>query len=320
MSNNTNSEERKHREYLFALNSVEGIGPVGIKNLLKHFGTVERIFEAELYEIAQLPRFNPILATRILTARKQLDQYLKKFDELTNRGIEILFKEDNGYPFLLKSLPDAPILLCKIGELFEVTDKCVAIVGSSRPTSEAIDLTLNLSIHLVNAGFTIVSGLADGIDANAHYGTLSVDGTTIGVIATDLSYIYPPQNKVLAKQICETGCIFSEHPYPTKPTPSYLVMRNRIITGISMATIVVETTIDGGAMHTARYAERQDRPVLACQWNSQNKHSAGTRQLIAKGAIPFQPDQTNIVLDLLSHPEQLKSQIIGTSTEQTQLF
>ena len=320
MSNNTNSEERKHREYLFALNSVEGIGPVGINNLLKHFGTVERIFEAELYEIAQLPRINSILATRILTAQKQLDQYRQKIDELTNRGIEILFKEDNGYPILLKSLPDAPILLCKIGELSEVTDKCVAIVGSSRPTSEAIDLTLNLSIQLVNAGFTIVSGLADGIDANAHYGTLSVGGTTIGVIATDLSYIYPPQNKELAKQICETGCIFSEHPYPTKPTPVYLVMRNRIITGISMATIVVETTIDGGAMHTARYAERQDRPVLACQWNSQNTHSAGTRQLITKGAIPFQPDQTNTVLDLLSHPEQLKSHIIGTSAEQTQLF
>lgn len=320
MSNNTNSEERKQREYLFALNSVEGIGPVGIINLLKHFGTVERIFEAEIYEIARVPRFNQILATRILTARKQLDQYQIKIDELTDQGIEILFKEDSGYPILLKSLPDAPILLCKIGELSEVTDKCVAIVGSSRPTPEAIDLTLNLSIQLVNAGFTIVSGLASGIDANAHYGTLSVGGTTIGVIATDLSYIYPPQNKELAKQICEIGCIFSEHSYPTKPTPANLVMRNRIITGISMATIVVETTIDGGAMHTARYAERQDRPVLACQWNSQNTHSAGTRQLIAKGAIPFQPDQTNNVLDLLCQPDKLKSQIIGTSQEQFQLF
>lgn len=320
MSNHTNSEERKQREYLFVLNSVEGIGPVKIKNLLKHFGTLEQIFEAEIYEIAQLPRFNPILATRILTARKQLDQYQQKIDELTDRGIDILFKEDNGYPILLRSLPEAPILLCKIGKLAEVTDKCVAIVGNSNPTPEAIDLTLNLSIQLVNAGFKIVSGLANGIDANTHYGTLSVGGITIGVIATDLSYIYPPQNKELAKQICETGCIFSEHPYPTKPTPAYLVMRNRIITGISMATIVVETTIDGGAMHTARYAERQDRPVFACQWNSQNKHSAGTRQLIAKGAIPFQPDQTNTVLDLLSHPEQLKSHIIGTSTEQFQLF
>ena len=320
MSNYIELEERKHREYLFALNSVQGIGPIGIRNLLKHFGTVERIFDAELNEIAQLPNINSILATRILTASKQLDQYRLKFDELADRGIEVLFKEDNGYPTLLKLLPDAPILLCKIGELSEVTDKCVAIVGSTKPTSEAIDLTLNLSIQLVKAGFTIISGLAEGIDANAHYGTLSVGGKTIGIIATDLSYIYPQQNKELAEQICETGCIFSEHPYPTKPTPVYLVMRNRIITGISMATIVVETTIDGGAMHTARYAERQDRPVFACQWNSHNKHSAGTRQLIAKGAIPFQPDQLNMVEDLLKDPDKLKSHIIGTSTEQTQLF
>ncbi len=320
MSNYTNSEERKHQEYLFALNSVEGIGPVRIKNLLKHFGTVERIFEAEIYEIAQLPRFNPILATRILTARKQLDQYRQKFDELTDQGIEILFKEDNRYPTLLKLLPDAPILLCKIGKLSEVTDKCIAIVGSSKPTPEAIEVTLNLSMRLANAGFTIVSGLAAGIDATAHYGTLCVGGTTIGVIATDLSYTYPPQNKELAKQICETGCIFSEHPYPTKPTPTYLVMRNRIITGISMATIVIETAIDNGAMHTARYAERQDRPVFACQWNLQNEHRAGTRQLIAKGAIPFQPNQLDFVENLLKEPDKLKSHIIGTSAEQTQLF
>ncbi len=320
MSNYTESEETKHREYLFALNSVEGIGPVRINNLLRRFGTVERIFEAELQDIAHVSRFNPILATRILTAQKQLDQYRHKIIALEEQGIEILFKEDSGYPTLLKSIPDAPILICKIGELSEVTDKCVAIVGSSKPTPEAIDLTLNLSIQLVNADFTIVSGLADGIDANAHYGTLSVGGTTIGVIPTDLSYIYPPQNKELAKQICETGCIFSEHPYPTKPTPVYLVMRNRIITGISMATIVVETTIDSGAMHTARYAERQDRPVFACQWNSQNEHGAGTRQLIAKGAIPFQPDQLNIVVDLLNHTEKLKSRIIGTSAEQIALF
>ena len=320
MSNYTETEDRKHREHLFALNAVEGIGPVGINILLKHFGTVERIFDAELYEIAKLPRFNPILATRILTVRKQLDQYRQKFDELTTRGIEILFKEDTGYPTLLKSLPDAPIFLCKIGELSEVMDKCVAIVGSSKPTSEAIDLTLHLSIQLVNAGFTIVSGLADGIDANAHYGTLSVDGTTIGVIATDLSNIYPYQNKQLAEQLCEKGCIFSEHAFPTKPTPVNLVTRNRIITGISIATVVVETTIEGGAMHSARYAERQDRPVFACQWNSQNSGSAGTRQLIAKGAIPFQPNQTNIVEDLLKEPDKLKSHIIGTSAEQTQLF
>ena len=87
-----------------------------------------------------------------------------------------------------------------------------------------------------------------------------------------------------------------------------------------MATIVVETAIDDGAMHAARYAELQGRPVFACKWNSQNKHSTGTRQLIAKGAIPFQPNQLNFVEDLLKDPDKLKSSIIGTSAEQTQLF
>lgn len=320
MSNYTETEETKHREYLFALTSVEGIGAVRIKRLLKRFGSVERIFDAELFEIAQLPQFSPILATRVLTARKQLDEYRKKLDALENKGIDVLIQEDNGYPLLLKQLPDAPILLCRDGVLSEVNDKCVAIVGSSYPTSESIDLTLNLSIHLVEAGFTVVSGLANGIDTNAHYGTLSVNGTTIAVLASDLSSIYPIENQELARQISETGCLFSEHPYPTRPTPANLVMRNRIITGISMATVVVETTESGGAMHAARYAELQDRPILACQWNSENQQSDGTRQLIAKGAIPFQPEQVNKVVDLLTNPEQLKAQIIGPSVQQIGLF
>lgn len=320
MTNSTVSEGTKHRESLFALTSVEGIGAVRIKRLLKRFGSVERIFNAELFEIAQLPQFSPILATRILTARKHLDEYRQKLDALENQGIEVLFQEDNGYPSLLKELPDAPILLCKNGVLDEVSDKCVAIVGSSHPTSESINVTLNLSILLVEAGFTIVSGLANGIDTNAHYGTLSVGGTTIAVLASDLSSIYPVENQDLARQISETGCLFSEHPSPTRPTPANLVMRNRIITGISRAAVVVETTKEGGAMHAARYAELQDRPVFACQWKPQNQGDDGTRQLITKGAIPFQPEQVNKVIDLLTNPDQLRAQIIGTSVEQIGLF
>ena len=320
MSNSIELKGTNHREHLFALTSVEGIGVVRIKRLLKHFGSVERIFDAELFEIAQLPQFSPILATRILTIRKQLDEYRQKLNRLADRGIEVLFQEDDGYPSLLKALPDAPIFLCRDGVLSEVNDKCVAIVGSSHPTPESINLTLDLSIRLVEAGFTIVSGLASGIDTNAHYGTLSVGGTTIAVLASDLSSVYPAENQELAKQICRTGCLFSEHPNPTQPTPTNLVMRNRIVTGISMATIVVETTKGGGAMHAARYAELQDRPVLACQWNSQYRHSNGTRQLISTGAIPFHPEQVNKVVDLLTNPEQLKAQIIGTSAEQIGLF
>ena len=320
MSHLTETDEKRYREYLFALASVEGIGAVRLKRLLTRFGSVERIFDAELVEIAQLPNFNPILASRILTVRNRFAELRQKLNELGDQGIEVLFPEDAEYPTLLKSVPDAPMVLCKVGKLSEVDEQCVAIVGSKQPTTEGINVTLELSIRLVEAGFTIVSGLACGIDTNAHYGALRVNGTTIGVVSTDLSSIYPPENRDLATEIYETGCIFSEHPFPTSPTPANLVLRNRIISGLSKATVVVETSKEGGAMHTARYAQLQDRPLFACQWSSHNQHSEGTRQLIRTGAVPFSPDKLDTVVDILMHPEQLQNHIIGTSIEQMGLF
>ena len=320
MTHSTETDKKRHREYLFALASVEGIGPIRIKRLLTRFGSVERIFDAELVEIAQLPQFNPTLALRILTVRKRFAQLRKKLDELANQNISVLFHEDNEYPTLLKSVLDAPTVLCRVGGLSEVSEKCVAIVGTKRPTAEGINVTLELSIRLVEADFTVVSGLANGIDTNAHSGALEVKGTTIGVISTDLSSIYPPENNALAKKICETGCLFSEHPFSTPPTPANLVLRNRIISGLSMATVVVETSIKGGAMHTARYAQLQDRPVFACQWKEHNQKSDGTRQLINKGALSFLPDNLDTVVDMLTHPERLQNQAIGTSVEQMALF
>ncbi len=320
MSHSTETNEKKHREYLFALASIKEIGAVRLKRLLTRFGSVERIFDAELVEIAQLPHFNPILASRILTVRNRFAELRQKLEALNNQGIEVIFPEDAEYPAVLKSVPDAPTVLCRIGELSEMNEQCVAIVGSNRPTVDSINVTLGLSIRLAEAGFTIVSGLASGIDTNAHYGALGVNGTTIGVVSTDLSSIYPPENHELAMKICETGYVFSEHPFPASPTPANLVLRNRIISGLSKAIVVVETSKEGGAMHTARYAQLQDRPVLACQWNSHSQHSEGTRQLIRSGALPFLPDQLDTVVDILTHPERLQNHIIGTSIEQMTLF
>ena len=320
MSHSTETDEKRHREYLFALASVEGIGAVRLKRLLTRFGSVEHIFDAELVEIAQLPHFNPILASRILTSRNKLVELRQKLEELTHQGIEVLFPEDAKYPTLLKSVPDAPTVLCRAGKLSEMNEQCVAIVGSTRPAVESINVTLELSIRLVEAGFTVVSGLASGIDTYAHYGALGINGTTIGVVSTDLASIYPSENRELAVKIYETGCLFSEHPFPTSPTPANLVLRNRIISGLSMATVVVETSKEGGAMHTARYAQLHDRPVFACQWNAHNQYSEGTRQLIRSGALPFLSDQLGTVVDMLTDPERLQNAVIGTSIEQMPLF
>lgn len=320
MTYSTETDKKKQREYLFALASVEGVGPVRIKRLLTRFGNVERVFDAELVEIAQLPQFNPALALRILTVRKRLTELRQKLDELADQNITVLFPEDNEYPTLLKSIPDAPTVLCRVGELSEVSDKCVAIVGTKRPSSEGINVTLELSIRLVEAGFTVVSGLANGIDTTAHSGALEVNGTTIAVLSTDLSSVYPVENIALAEKISETGCLFSEHPFKVSPTPANLVLRNRIISGISMASVVIETSREGGAMHTARYAQRQDRPVLACQWDTNYQKSDGTRQLINKGAISFLPNQLDTVVDMLTNPERLENRSVGTSVEQMTLF
>ncbi len=320
MTHSTETHKKKHREYLFALASVDGIGPVRIERLLKRFGNIERIFDAEITEIARLPQFNHTLALRILAIPNTLAESRQKLDKLTDQGISILFPNDTEYPTRLKSVPDAPTVLCRAGALSEVDEKCVAIVGTKYPTVNSINVTLGLTIRLVEAGFTVVSGLAIGIDTVAHSGTSEINGTTIGVLSTDLSTIYPQENYTLARKIFETGCLFSEHPFPTTPTPANLVLRNRIISGLSMATVVVETPKDGGAMHTARYAELQDRPVLACQWETQNKDNDGTKHLIRKGAVPFLPDQPDKVVDMLEHPENLQNYIHRPSAEQIELF
>jgi DNA processing protein len=314
-------------EYWLALSSVEGLGSVRIKRLIARFGSVKAIFKAELPEIARLPSFNPVLASRILTVTGNLPTFRERLNALSNQQVSVLCSEDPTYPVQLKTLPDAPGILCRVGNLTEIDEQCVAIVGTQHPSTEAIDLTLALATQLVLAGFTIVSGLASGIDAAAHSGALASMGKTIGVVGTDLSSVYPARNNPLAMQIYENGCLFSEHPFPTSPSPGNLVQRNRIISGLSIATIVIEAHKTGGAMHTARYAQRQDRALLACRWEGsvpekgqQNEAREGPRELIRGGAFPFAPTEIDKVVDVLLHPKQLETYMTGASSEQMGLF
>ena len=319
------SKEKTPLEYWLALSSVEGLGSVRIKRLIARFGNAKAIFEAELPEIARLPSFNPVLASRILTVAGNFSTFRERLDALSNQNVRVLCPEDLTYPAQLKTLPDAPGILCHVGELTEIDERCVAIVGTQQPSMEAIQLTLALATALTLAGFTIVSGLASGIDAYAHSGALASMGKTIGVVGTDLSSIYPARNNPLAMQIYEHGCLLSEHPFRTPPSPGNLIQRNRIISGLSMATIVVEARKTGGAMHTARYTQRQDRALLACRWEGvpgkgQNEAHEGPRELIRGGAFPFAPTEVDKVVDVLLHPEQLETYMSGTASEQMGLF
>lgn len=309
------------QEFWFTLASVDGVGPMRIKRLINRFGTIEAIFDAELSEIARVPLFNPLLAARILKARIRVAEFRRHIRWFKSRSIDILCIEDEGYPTQLKQISNAPAILCKKGNLPQVSDKAVAIVGTTTPTDLGILTTLELSTRLIQAGMTIVSGLAEGIDTSAHLGALSADGTTVGVVGSDLLSIYPSEKRELADRICENGALFSEHPFTTQPTPANLVLRNRLISGLSIATIVVEENENGGAIRAAAFALEQERLVFACNWENRSRLSEGPRKLIQQGAYPISPDQLNKVVDVLSDPGHLeKIQAAHLTGEQMDLF
>jgi DNA processing protein len=309
------------RELWFALASIDGIGPIRIKRLLNRFGTIEKVFDAELSEIARLPMFNPAVAARVLRARARLTGFRRHMEWLKSRGVEILCLEDEDYPDTLRAIRNAPAILCLKGNQASINRKAVAIVGSTEPTDLGISTTVELSRRLAQAGFTIVSGVAKGIDTSAHAGALSTDGITVGVVGGDLFSIYPTANRALADEICGRGMLLSEHPSPTQPTPANLVLRNRIISGLSMATIVVEAKETGGAMRAAAFALEQSRLVFACDWEEKHQFSEGPRSLIQQGAIPILPDRLKAVEDLLLNPDSAEIQPINVApVEQMDLF
>ena len=309
------------QEFWFALASVDGVGPMRIKRLLNRFGTIEAIFDAELSEIARMPLFNPLLAARILKARIRVAEFRRHIKWFKSRGIDILCVEEDDYPSQLKEISNAPAILCKKGNLSQVSEKAVAIVGTTTPTDLGILTTLELSTRLTQAGVTVVSGLAEGIDTSAHLGVLYANGTTVGVVGSDLLSIYPNEKRELADRICENGALFSEHPFTTQPTPANLIRRNRLISGLAIATIVVEAEENGGAVSTARFALEQERFVCAYNWNDRSRLSEGPRKLIQQGAYPISPDQLDKVVDVLSNPDHLeKIQAAHLTGEQMDLF
>jgi DNA processing protein len=292
------------RAYWLALASVDGVGIKRLKQLIARFDSLEKVFDASISQIACLPRFNPLLASKILQAGKRLSNFQRQIDWLKNRGIDILCLEDELYPTLLKEISDAPLILCKKGSLKKISKHAVAIVGTRTPTKEGLVVTRKLATILASEGFVIVSGLAKGIDTAAHEGAIDANGVTVSVLGCDIQAIYPKENIQLANSICANGALVSEHPFDTQPTSVNLMQRNRIISGISLGTIVVEANEDDGAIQTARFAQNQNRRVYAYHWPSKRPLTIGLVKLLADGAIGIKiPNVSNLLLDLLKAEE-----------------
>jgi DNA processing protein len=266
----------------FCLKSVPGIGNHLFKRLIDRFHLPEAVFQASRHELLEIEGISQRQADAILNyeAPGSIKTELEQTDQ---KGFEIITQADSAYPPLLKEIPDPPPFLYVSGSL-DGSSKNIAVVGSRNPTAYGISATQNLCADLTAHGITIVSGMAVGIDTAAHRGALAGRGNTIAVLGSGFNKIYPSQNRSLFKRISEEGAVISEFALNTEPEAHHFPIRNRIISGMSMGTIVVEATRRSGSLITARLAADQNREVFAVPGSIQSFKSTGTHALIKQGA------------------------------------
>ena len=293
--------------------SIERIGPTRILKLLSHFGEFRAILNAKVSQISAIDSFNDTLAKAIIksvhrlnTIEMSLEKEIKKLDRL---GAKIITYWNDAYPKNLKNVYLSPLILYVHGEIIERDSDSISIVGTRKPSEYGRFYARKFSEELSAEGITIVSGLARGIDSIAHRGTLKVGGRTIAVIGSGLDVIYPPENRKLYDEIVENGAIISEFELGTKPDAPNFPRRNRIISGMSLGTLIIETKVGGGAMQTAAHALDQNREVFALPGNLNCAQAEGTNILIQKGEAKLITNITDILSELrLNYNTKVKKQ------------
>jgi DNA processing protein len=287
---------------LFLLLSIEGIGPGKIRNLLAKFRSTKNILAADYQSLMNVEGISTNLAKRIRKASHERDEIekftekeLKKLEKLSGRLITIW---DQEYPPLLKKIYDPPIMFYMLGEFTESDQYSIAVVGTRQPTNYGKVLAEKISMDLSKQGITIISGMARGIDSIAHNSAIKSGGRTIAVIGSGLDVIYPAENRKLFEKIAETGVVVSEFTLGTKPDAQNFPRRNRIISGLSLGVIVVETATSGGAMQTAAFALDQNREVFALPGNVGARLSEGTNLLIQKSEAELITSAEDVINEL----------------------
>ena len=266
----------------FYLKEVPGIGNHLYKRLIDRFNSPEVVFQSSPQQLLEVEGLSTRQAAAILNY-KPADRIQAELDQANQKGYKIITLNDPAYPALLREIPDPPPLLYICGTL-DGCEKNIAVVGSRNATAYGITATHRLCADLAAFYLTIVSGMALGIDTAAHQGALAVKGKTIAVLGSGFNRIYPSENLNLFRRITEEGAAISEFMLDTEPEAHNFPIRNRIISGMSMGTIVVEATRKSGSLITARLAAEQNREVFAVPGSIQSFKSAGTHILIKQGA------------------------------------
>ncbi|MEK7267662.1 MAG: DNA-processing protein DprA, partial [Nitrospirota bacterium] len=270
-------------KFWIALSDVPDIGPVTARKLLAIYKKPEAVFKAPYKELANIRGIGPAKAKNIKGYSEwgKIDAQLKKLDA---GGIKIVSFSNKDYPEMLKNIEDAPIVLYIKGIIQKEDRYAVAIVGSRKYSSYGKLAAEKLSSELSSMGFTIVSGMARGIDTLAHTAAINSGGRSIAVLGSGIDVPYPPENRGLMEKLAASGCVISEFPPGTLPERENFPKRNRIISGLSLGVLVVEATADSGSLITASCALEQGKEVFAVPGNINSVNSKGTNELIKKGA------------------------------------
>ena len=265
------------------LNMVEGIGSMLTQRLLDHFGDAENVLAASKFELQAVSGIGAKIAANISVAKTVHDP--EKMLELCRKHkIRIIAKKDVRYPHLLRKIHDPPMFLFMQGELRPVDDLSIAIVGTRHMTPYGRRQTERLAAELAQTGFTVISGLARGIDGAAHHGALAGGGRTIAVLGGGLLRIFPPEHVGLAQKVIENGALLSEYPPESVPQKGTFPQRNRIVSGMSLGVIIVEAPRKSGALITARLAGEQNREIFTVPGPIDHESSRGCHQLLRDGA------------------------------------
>jgi DNA processing protein len=268
---------------LIHLAMTPGVGPQTSRALLERFGSAGRALDASRGELLSVAGVGPKLAEKIARARQDFDA-AAELALCRSSEVNVIARGDPGYPPSLENIPDPPGLLYVRGEIQPRDQLAIAVVGSRHCSPYGLRIAERLSSGLARTGFTVVSGLARGIDAAAHRGAIKAGGRTIGVLANGLASVYPPEHEELARSVAAAGALTSEMPMRQGPLAGLFTQRNRIISGLSLGVVVVEATPRSGSLSTASHAMEQNREVFAVPGPADSITSRGCHRLIRDGA------------------------------------
>jgi len=275
------------------LSLAKDVGEATLRYIIKRFGSPTEVFKTPARDLREI--VNDSIARSIKEAEKiNVEHHLRVMEKL---GVKLITFNDPQYPANLKDIAELPPMLYVRGELLESDTQSIAIIGSRRATTYGKFIAEQFAYELAVQGLTIVSGMARGIDSAAHKGALKTGGRTIAVLGCGVDVVYPPENKGLMHEIIQHGAVISEFPLSTKPLAGNFPVRNRLISGLSKAVVVVEARSRSGVFSTVEWALDQAKEVFAVPGNITSEASKGANRLIMDGAKPVMSSRD--ILDFL---------------------